>query len=201
MIYIEGPRNTGKTYLLDRYLKEFPNKFYTYKFPYYSLYEKLELNKELNAGTYFSFGKDLDLLALAKANLLPENLILDRGFTSSIIFAIMFRQAKPESMSNFIDIISTTYKDVKIDILYIEPNITERDKLGLSENREKDKEELPSLNLVDNIITDKVFDFNYNWVFQQLANCSNISIHRFTNNFDEDSVNRFTSLMNVLYKD
>lgn len=198
MIYIEGARNAGKTYLLDRYLKEFPNKFYTYKFPYFPLYEKLKLEKELNAGNYFSFGKDLDLLSLAKANLLPKNLLLDRGFISSIVFAMLFRQAKTEDMTNFIELIKNSYKEVEIKILYVEPNQEKRTQMGLNE-REKDQVELPSLNLVNNAITDKNFDFHYKWIFEQLINCPNIAIHRFTNNFDEESVEAFNSLLNSLY--
>lgn len=200
MIYIEGARNVGKTYLLDRYLKEYPNRFSIYKFPYFSLYEELSLNKELNAGTYFSYGKDLDLLALAKSNLLPKNLILDRGFMSSVIFAIMFRKARPEDMIDFLNIIKESYKDVRIDILYVIPDEKKRDILGLSDKREKDIIELPSLNLVNNMITDNNFYFNYNWVIQQLNNTPNICIHEFKNTFDEEAVNKFSSLLNLLYQ-
>lgn len=200
MIYIEGPRNAGKTYLLEKYLKENPNKFYTYKFPYYDLYEKLDLSKELNAGNYFSFGKDLDLLSLAKMNLLPENLILDRGFISTIIFAMIFRGAKEEQMINYIELIKDRYKDVKIDILYVIPNLKNRDNLGLSDNREKDNIELPNLNLLGENILENVYLFKYNWVLEQLLNRPNIAIHRFTNNFDEESINDFSHIMNLLYK-
>lgn len=199
MIYIEGPRNAGKTYLLERYLKENPNKFFTYKFPYFDLYEKLELGKELNAGTFFSYGKDLDLLSLAKMNLLPKNLILDRGFVSTIIFAMIFRKAKEEDMTKYIELIKEKYQGVKIDILYVEPNTNKRDSLGLSEGREKDTAELPSLNLIGDPILDNTYTFKYQWVLQQLVNQPNISIHRFTNNFDEESVNSFNYLMNMLY--
>lgn len=200
MIYIEGPRNAGKTYLLERYLKENPNKFYTYKFPYYNLYERLELNRELNAGTYFSYGKDLDLLSLAKMNLLPQNLILDRGFVSTIIFAMIFRQAKEEEMIKYIELIKEKYQQVKINILYVEPNISNRDSLGLSEDREKDSTELPNLNLLGEPILNKTYTFKYEWVLGQLVNQPNISIHRFTNDFDEASVKSFNYLMNMLYR-
>ena len=200
MIYIEGPRNAGKTYLLERYLKENPNKFYTYKFPYFSLYEDLDLNKELNAGTYFSYGKDLDLLSLAKMNLLPENLILDRGFVSTIIFAMIFRKAKEEEMTKYIELIKEKYQQVKMNILYVEPNVSNRDALGLSEDREKDNNELPTLNLVGDSILDSTYQFKYKWVLEQLLNQPNINIHRFTNNFDEESVTSFNYLVNSLYK-
>lgn len=199
MIFIEGPRNAGKTFLLDKYLKAFPNRFFVYKFPYFDLYEKLELKKDINAGNYFSFGKDLDLLSLAKANLLPENLLLDRGFVSSIVFAIMFRKTKPEEMTHYIELIKQDYKEVKIDILYVEPETEIRNKKGL-DFRVKDKTELPSLNLTNNAITDHSFEFNYNWVLQQLSYTPNITIHYFKNNFDDNSIEEFNSLLNSLYK-
>ena len=200
MIYIEGPRNAGKTYLLDKYLKENPNKFFTYKFPYYDLYEKLDLEKELNAGTYFSFGKDLDLLSLAKMNLLPNNIILDRGFISTIIFAMIFRGAKEEQMTRYIELIKEKYQGIKIDIVYVVPNIDKRDSLGLSEGREKDANELPSLNLVGEPILDSTYTFKYNWVIEQLLNQPNIAIHKFINNFDEESIDSFNYMLNMLYK-
>jgi len=200
MIYIEGPRNAGKTYLLDKYLKENPNKFFTYKFPYYDLYEKLDLEKELNAGTYFSFGKDLDLLSLAKMNLLPNNIILDRGFISTIIFAMIFRGAKEEQMTRYIELIKEKYQGIKIDIVYVVPNTNKRDSLGLSEGREKDTNELPSLNLVGEPILDSTYTFKYNWVIEQLLNQPNIAIHKFINNFDEESINSFNYMLNMLYK-
>ena len=200
MIFIEGPRNAGKTYLLERFLKENPNRFFTYKFPYFDLYSRLGLEKELNAGTHFSYGKDLDLLSLAKMNLLPENLVLDRGFISTIVFAMIFRKAKEEKMTHYIELIKYLYKNVKMDIIYIEPNTNARDNLGLSEGREKDQDELPSLNLVGDNILDSTYQFKYKWVLNQLVDSPNITVYRFTNNFDEESIVNFSNLMNRLYK-
>ena len=44
MIFIEGPRNTGKTYLLEHYLRAFPNSFMTHKFPFFEFYSALNLS-------------------------------------------------------------------------------------------------------------------------------------------------------------
>ena len=195
MIFIEGPRNVGKTYLLDQYLKEFPNKFYTYKFQFFKFYEELNLDKELNAGNYFSFGKDLDLLSLAKANLLPQNILLDRGFVSSIVSAMLFRKAKEEEMLHYIEVIKNLSRDLKIDIVYVEAG----EKANRVE-RDKDSTEVSALNLVNALITDSTFNFKYLWAFQQLENCPGINIRRFTNHFDQESVESFNSLLNSLYQ-
>lgn len=200
MIIIEGPRNTGKTYLLDHYLKEFPNKFFTYKFPYFDFYQELELDKELNAGNYFSFGKDLDLLSLAKSNLLPNNLILDRGFVSSIVFAMIFRNTKEEQMVKYIELIKEHYKTIPIDIVYIEPDEQSRQLNNIATVRDKDEVEVDSLNLSNSYLSNSTYAFKYSWVLDQLRVCPNFKIHQLTNHFNEESVAEFNNLIDSLYK-
>lgn len=200
MIIIEGPRNVGKTYLLDKYLKANPNKFFTYKFPFFDLYKELELEKELNAGTYFGYGKDLDLLELAKSNLLPQNMLLDRGFVSNIIFAMIFRNAKEEDMVKYIELIKENYKTVQIDILYVEPLEQGRELNNVAKVRDKDITEVDSLNLSNAYLSDQVYQFKYKWVLDQLKMSPNIRVHYIVNRFDESSVEEFNNLLNSLHK-
>lgn len=200
MIILEGARNVGKTYLLSQYLKENPNKFFTYKFPFFELYKELELDRELNAGTYFGYGKDLDLLSLAKSNLLPVNILLDRGFVSNIVFAMIFRKAKESDMVKYIEFIKNTYTNVPIDIVYVEADESGRSLNNVSTYREKDLQELKSLNVTNSDIFTNTYSFKYSWVLSQLNLSPNIKIHRITNHFDKDSVREFSDLLNSLYK-
>lgn len=200
MIILEGARNVGKTYLLSEYLKEYPNKFFTYKFPYFDFYKELELNQELNAGTYFGYGKDLDILALAKSNLLPKNLILDRGFVSNIVFAMIFRKAKESTMIRYIDIIKTHYSDVPIDIIYVKADEIGRRENEVSTIRDKDITEIKDLSITGSDIYINTYAFKYSWVFSLLVNSPNIRIHNITNYFNKKSVEEFNCLMNSLYK-
>lgn len=200
MIIIEGPRNAGKTYLLEQFLRNNPNKFFTYKFPFFDLYSVLGLEKELNAGTYFGYGKDLDLLELAKSNLLPQNLLLDRGFVSNIIFAMIFRNAKEEDMTRYIEYIKETYKTVQIDIVYVEPSEQGRTENNVALVRDKDVTEVDSLNLSNAYLSDQIYQFKYKWVLDQLKLSPNIHIHYVTNKFEESSVVEFENLINSLHK-
>lgn len=200
MIIIEGARNVGKTYLLDQYLKTFPNKFYTYKFPFFDYYKELELDKELNAGTYFGYGKDLDLLALAKSNLLPQNLLLDRGFVSNIVFAMIFRKAKEAEMVKYLEMIKNRFSEVKIDIVYVEADEAGRTRNNVAEVREKDNQEVDLLNVTNSDIFANTYSFKYSWVLELLDKCPNIQIHGITNHFDEESVKEFNNLLNSLYR-
>lgn len=200
MIIIEGARNVGKTYLLEQYLKNYPNKYFTYKFRFFDLYKELELDKELNAGTYFSYGKDLDLLSLAKSNLLPSNLLLDRGFVSSVVFAMIFRKVKEAEMVKYIEHIKKNYSDVPIDIVYVEADEKGRLLNNVAEIRDKDKTEIDSLNVTNSDIYNNTYTFKYSWVLNLLDKCPNIHIHRITNHFNEDSVKEFSNLLNSLHK-
>jgi hypothetical protein len=200
MIIIEGARNVGKTYLLEQYLKNFPNKYFTYKFPFFDFYKELELDQELNAGTYFGYGKDLDLLTLAKSNLLPANLLLDRGFVSNAVFAMIFRKAKEADMVKYIEIIKEHFSDVPIDIVYVEADEYSRTQNNIAEVREKDASEVDALNVTNSDIYSNTYTFKYNWVLGLLDKCPNIHIHKITNHFNEESVKEFSNLLNSLYK-
>lgn len=200
MIIIEGARNVGKTYLLEQYLKNFPNKYFTYKFPFFNFYKELELDQELNAGTYFGYRKDLDLLTLAKSNLLPANLLLDRGFVSNAVFAMIFRKAKEADMVKYIEIIKEHFSDVPIDIVYVEADEYSRTQNNIAEVREKDASEVDALNVTNSDIYSNTYTFKYNWVLGLLDKCPNIHIHKITNHFNEESVKEFSNLLNSLYK-
>jgi hypothetical protein len=186
--------------LLEQYLKNFPNKYFTYKFPFFDFYKELELDQELNAGTYFGYGKDLDLLTLAKSNLLPANLLLDRGFVSNAVFAMIFRKAKEADMVKYIEIIKEHFSDVPIDIVYVEADEYSRTQNNIAEVREKDASEVDALNVTNSDIYSNTYTFKYNWVLGLLDKCPNIHIHKITNHFNEESVKEFSNLLNSLYK-
>ena len=195
MIFIEGPRNTGKTYLLEKYIKEFPNNLMTHKFPFYKFNEGLNIPISTEA-TYFSFGKDLALFALAKDNLLPQNLLLDRGFISSIVFSKIFRNEKEEKLVQYANLIIENYKDVDIDIIYVTPDEVSRDKNKIPSQRQKDIVEMA--NLTKEIILPSTYNIWYGWVLELFKDQPNIKIHKFINHFNEDSVKEFNNLLNSI---
>ena len=200
MIYIEGARNVGKTYLLNKYLTQNPNRFFVYKFPFFDYYKELDLEKGLNAGTYFGYGKDLDLLALAKANLLPKNLIMDRGFVSNVVFAMIFRKAKEADMEHYLSVIKTKFPEVRIDIIYVEADENGRFENHVANYREKDEKEISALNITNSDIFKSTYNFKYSWALELLENTPNINIHKITNHFDDASIEEFNTLINSLYQ-
>lgn len=198
MIFIEGPRNTGKTYLLEHYLRDFPNSFMTHKFPFFEFYSALNLSSNSSEANAFSFGKDLALFALAKDNLLPHNLLLDRGFISSIVFSKIFRKEKEERLVEYANLIIESFKDVDIDIVYVTPDEVGRKRANVSAIRSKDETEIKSL--TNEIILPLTYNIWYKWTLALFANCPNVRIHHFINRFDEASIEEFNSLLNSIKK-
>lgn len=196
MIIVEGPRNTGKTYLINQYIKEFPNQLMTYKFPFFQFFKELEINTSAEAGNNFSYGKDLAFLSLAKANLLPKNLLLDRGFVSSIVFSKVFRKEKEAKLVNFANSIITHFEDLDIDIVYITPDEMSRLKAEVPSSRDKDESEISKL--TDEMILPSTYHIWYGWALELFKDKPNIRIHRFTNNFDEQSVIDFNKILNSI---
>lgn len=199
MIYIEGPRNTGKTYLLEHYLKEFPNKWKTHKFPFFDFYKELELEKDFNAANAFSFGKDLALFQLAKDSLLPNNIILDRGFISSIAFCKIFRNCKEEELVRYSEIVKNNFENIDIDIIFVQPDEEGRQRNNIDTIRLKDTTEMQKLVTTnETVILPSTYNFWYDWSLGLFKDLPNFRIHRFTNHFDEESVKQFNALINSI---
>jgi hypothetical protein len=96
VIIIEGPRNVGKTFLLSHLNKNVHQlKFVEFK-------EHFNLDKNLALG--FSYGKDIAQLQLAKEGYL-NNLIMDRGFLSSIVYSIILGRDSKDNLQKYFDYI------------------------------------------------------------------------------------------------
>lgn len=94
LVQIEGVRNCGKTYLVDRLNLGIK----TYKFPFAKYFNesftknddittKVEMNskKELY---YLTLGYDITVLDLMKQGIITQDLIVDRGILSNIVYGV-----------------------------------------------------------------------------------------------------------------
>jgi len=80
---IEGARNTGKTYLLQRANIE------PYKFPFPFWYGKLKLSNN-DVGTHqFAIGKEIILHHLNRDNHITKELFVDRGILTVLVWGVM----------------------------------------------------------------------------------------------------------------
>lgn len=106
IIFVEGPRNVGKTYLTQR--SSFQQWYHKLDFSFYHnlLDFKAEVfyQDEKAAGVLslaFSFGKDLQLLQLLKNDRIRMPLIVDRSFLSSIVYARFFERCSDTYLAKY----------------------------------------------------------------------------------------------------
>lgn len=95
VLIVEGPRNTGKTHLLNSLGKFAP----VYKFIFKDLYEFTE--KSLDKTLGMSFGKDVQFLDLHKEDWL-EPMIVDRRFLTSAVYGILFGRMKENEAMDYL---------------------------------------------------------------------------------------------------
>jgi hypothetical protein len=167
--YIEGPRNVGKTYLLEHlnFKKE------QYKFPFidcnlYPNNEKFELG--------VSIAKDISLITIPK-----RNLIVDRGFLSSLVYGEIFNRYNSNfDIEKHINLLKKYLKNIKYSIIIITGKNQTKDC-----ERNKDSKYFNELSYDVQLKTYlKYYDYFDNVVF-------------FKNKFDKKSIIKFNNIVNL----
>lgn len=155
MILIEGPRNVGKTFLLDHF------SYPVNKFKAFDYMKTLRLNKFAEWG--FSCGKDLMFNMVAKY--LPPDYILDRGFLSSIVYSILLERTTEKEANRFLSLIDPT--DMKIIyITGVNPSTRKKDALDYLDYGKQlvlyDKyiEKVPHISFTNNFDEESITRFN-----------------------------------------
>jgi len=82
----EGPRNSGKTFLANRYSKLKNSKIF--KFDFVGWFNELELQDSSESTHLFALGKEAMLLQLNRDGMLPD-FVLDRGFLTVLTWGIL----------------------------------------------------------------------------------------------------------------
>ena len=170
MIIIEGPRNVGKTYLLNKL--EFPY----YKLSYHKLMTMYSFSTDETVG--FQYGKDYTLLQLNVSGFLPDNLIVDRSFISSIVYSRIFKRKNPGTLNKyFYDVLMRYWHNIKLVFVYGENPVQDRVKDTMDDLLYKDQ-----LETYEKYIT-RLSQRDVTW---------------FENKFDEKSVSEFMKIIHRL---
>lgn len=175
IIQVEGVRNVGKTFLLNTL-----NNSIIYKFPFVKYFNELHtynienVKQQLNNDPklfFLTLGYDITILDLASKGLLKQDLIVDRGILSDIVFGIQAQRIDKEFGLIVLNWIIKNYGHI-FKVVYIFSD-------NIIDNRNKD--EWKHYNIIE---TNKI----YHYLFDNL----NITPIFFKNNFDKISIERFS---------
>lgn len=194
IIFIEGPRHTGKTHLIDSFFKKNknPNIIY-YKFAFAKYIEDLEMkDQETGPGVhYFSIANVMTILELNKTILKDKILVFDRSIFSAYVWSIYRKRMDENRLLNEFEkiLISELYQNCALVYLTRKKEVflDKRDKndyFGNFENYEAESEIFKQV-----LSRTKKYYIN-------LARGNQYS--EFINEFDESSVDRFYELINSL---
>ncbi len=173
--FIEGSRNVGKTYLIEKALKDEKLNLSYYKFPFYNISQQLKTDAKS-----LCIGKDLALLEMINQLDFDKNLIIDRGFLSTVVYNQIYRDQDPLENIKLLEYIKENFKK-KICIIYIEADEEARNILGIAKVREKDNK------MLDTYKIKEILSF-YDVYLNLVETLPNVSVIRFLNKFNEDSV-------------
>lgn len=169
MLYIvEGPRNSGKTYLLENSNISIPR----YKFVFNEFVNDFYIgpNDDIEL-FYYTIGFDNGLLDLVKKQIIDKPIIMDRGFISDIVYAIQSGRINIEYGKSVMKYLYNKYKDC-FKIIYIDSETK-------PDNRNKDK-----WDFYDSKETIKIYK----------SLLSGIEHINFYNDFTDHSLNKFKIL-------
>lgn len=176
IIIIEGARNVGKTYLIEKLGDVLP----TYKFPFAKYFNesfttdidtdsKQALNGEREL-FFLTLGYDITIFDLAKKGLLRSDIIVDRGILSDIIFGIQSGRINEQTAIDAWNWLIQEYDDV-FEIVYINAIYKEDDRnKDAWDHYNKDETIKLTIDFLDKV---------------------NYDVHMINNKFNISSVNNF----------
>ena len=194
IIFIEGTRHSGKTYLLSKLIERHGEELGLFYYKFYLADEYSALVKEWDKSDkgihYFSMGNIMTILDLHKK--FPEKIfIFDRAHITATAWATIWNRLTPnEAEAELAGLVSRPgYEDCKI--VFINTN----DKFKQDSDRKKDlwdglvssTSEFELMHSLLDSAPKKIYD-------AELGN----SISYFNNNFNEESVDLFCELIRQL---
>lgn len=135
VIFLDGPRNTGKSFLLNyvnQKIVKFPMQIVINEFQ--NFYDK-EQRKVFYTG--ISLAKDLSFIDFLDYN---KNMIVDRSPISSLVYGELFDRMNNEQIEKYIDIVSSGLCTKKYKIILVTGNNPQSDA-----SRQKDTSEFSDL--------------------------------------------------------
>ena len=191
IIFIEGPRHTGKTHLMEEFFKQNqnPNVLY-YKFAFAKYIEELGMrDQETGPGVhYFSIANVLTILELNKEILKDKVIVFDRSIFSAYVWSIYReRMDKQRLLKEFEKVLdSDLYQNCALVYLTRKemetPEKRDKDYFGNFENYDAEK---------------KVFEEVLEMASQYTSDSSKRNFNiMYLNNFDTKSVALFCQMLN-----
>jgi thymidylate kinase len=190
IIFIEGPRHSGKTHLLDEFFKQNQNPdIIYYKFLFAKYIDYLEI-RDHDSGPgvhYFSIANVLTILELNKTILKDKILVFDRSIFSAYVWSIYRKRLDQQRLLDEFEKILKSDLYMNCALVYL----TRKD-MPTPEKREKDyfsnfenyEAESSLFNLVIDQFSDYVYDPDRGNRYME-----------FTNHFNEISVAEFNAMI------
>ena len=124
----EGPRNSGKTFLANKF--SYINKATIFKFDFVGWFNSLHLDDSSEATHLFALGKEAMLLQLNRDGMLSD-FVLDRGFLTVLTWGILSGRITEEKAEDHLRILAEKGLLQNCRIVYVtgeNPNKESRNK-------------------------------------------------------------------------
>lgn len=125
----EGPRNSGKTFLVNEYSKM--TGIPVFKYDFSEWFVGLNLSDSSNETHLFALGKESMLHQLNRDGFLEKDFIVDRGMVTVLVWGILSKRITEEDAKYQLELIAKMglFKDCRIVHINGEnPNISKREK-------------------------------------------------------------------------
>lgn len=184
---IEGPKNVGKTYLLQQ------SGFRTYKFPFISYFEKFLKTDNNNTGAndkttyHFTTSYDITLLSMFQAGLLDkaQPSVIDRGFISNLVLGVLQGRITDEDAYKFMDFLNEQGYLKNLVIVYV-------DKDDKQSGRKVDKDQWEYLGY-------EAQDAKFREYLSYYNDLTHTDFIEFKNDFTPEAVTQFKGLIKVTF--
>lgn len=180
LILLEGPRNSGKTYLISKL------SYPTFKFDFTGVYGGLNLQADSPETHALGLGKEIMLHQLFHKGFLGKDLVVDRGILTNQSWGLYQDRVEFNRIYSEIDFLYSEgyFNDVEIILINSDFPASIRENKDHWDHLENDSERIKELQIFL-----KIADYMKE---------KGIKINRFKNNFDMESENRFLNLINSL---
>lgn len=191
IIFIEGPRHTGKTHLMEEFFKQNqnPNVLY-YKFAFAKYIEELGMrDQETGPGVhYFSIANVLTILELNKEILKDKVIVFDRSIFSAYVWSIYRERMDKQRLLNEFEKVLNSDLYQNCALVYLT-----RKEMETPEKRDKDY----FGNFENYAAEKKVFEEVLEMASQYTSDSSKRNFNiMYLNNFDTKSVAVFCQMLN-----
>ena len=173
----EGPRNSGKTFLANRFADM--NKSKIFKFDFVGWFNELKLLDNSESTHLFALGKEAMLLQLNKENMLPD-FVLDRGFLTVLTWGVLSGRITEEKAQDHLRILAEKGLLKNCRIVYVIGNNPNTDPRGKDfwDHRDGTGEEQGIMENLRDYISNQPYNVETTTVFNSFDNSVNHQLEK-----------------------